>query len=148
MRVGDRLVRFSTEKYEVSKESLKNSCVHLTNYSVNKLSDKFDDDEEEGMGHKWSISAFRDHLSKCGINDTQCTAARTGTARTHTRCCTQTPAQVLHRGPEGVGAANCARLCHCRKAAAEGRDAGRLPATWTSFFEFNPQLSAGASTAR
>ena len=69
MRLGDRLVRFSTEKYEVSKESLKNSCVHLTNYSVNKLSDKFDDDEEEGMGHKWSISAFRDHLSKCGIND-------------------------------------------------------------------------------
>lgn len=63
------LVRFSTEKYEISKNSLKNSCVHLTNYSVNKNSDKFDDDDREDEGNKWSISAFREHLKKCGIND-------------------------------------------------------------------------------
>eukprot|EP00658_Telonema_sp_P-2_P048568 TRINITY_DN3693_c0_g7_i3.p1 TRINITY_DN3693_c0_g7~~TRINITY_DN3693_c0_g7_i3.p1 ORF type:complete len:208 (-),score=54.81 TRINITY_DN3693_c0_g7_i3:139-762(-) len=53
----------------MSRGSLKNSCVHLTNYSINKHSEKFDDDDDESGGHKWSLSAFREHLASCGIDD-------------------------------------------------------------------------------
>lgn len=63
------LARFATEKYDMSKDSLKNSCVHLTNYSINKHSAKFNNDDEDSEGHKWSLTAFREHLCKCGIDD-------------------------------------------------------------------------------
>ena len=41
------LVRFCTEPYEKpSKSNMKNVLMHLTNYSLNKKSDKFVDESE------------------------------------------------------------------------------------------------------
>ena len=38
----DGLVRFSTEKYQKpSKNNMKNMCMHLTNYAINKTNPNF-----------------------------------------------------------------------------------------------------------
>jgi tubulin polyglutamylase TTLL4 len=37
----DGLARFATEKYNTKAKNLKQNYIHLTNYSVNKYSDKF-----------------------------------------------------------------------------------------------------------
>ena len=37
----DGLVRFSTEKYSLKSKSLKKRYIHLTNYSVNKKAEKY-----------------------------------------------------------------------------------------------------------
>jgi len=66
------LCRFATEKYDVSGENLTSNFVHLTNYSVNKHNEKFqsnDDAEQDDEGHKWSLSAFRQHLKDCNVDD-------------------------------------------------------------------------------
>ena len=39
--------------------------MHLTNYSINKKSDKYmknDNAEQDDVGYKWSLSAFCNHL--------------------------------------------------------------------------------------
>lgn len=56
------LVRFATELYSTNKKTLKKRYVHLTNFSVNKKSDKFVNPSEpcaDGEGSKWSLSALR-----------------------------------------------------------------------------------------
>lgn len=74
------LVRFATEKYSTSPESLESRMMHLTNYSVNRYSPAFIQnkdgkaDEEDGEGendedgepraHKWSLSELRQHFEK------------------------------------------------------------------------------------
>jgi Tubulin-tyrosine ligase family len=54
----DGLVRFANQAY---KKSTLNRFVHLTNYSVNKLSDDYEfntDAKSDGVGSKWSVSAL------------------------------------------------------------------------------------------
>ena len=49
------LARFATEKYSSSPESYNNKFMHLTNFSINKMSDKFKvntDAENECEGQK------------------------------------------------------------------------------------------------
>lgn len=65
------LVRFATEKYSVNSKSIKERFVHLTNFSVNKNSQKFvknQDPHEDGVGSKWSFGALKKKYEEMGIN--------------------------------------------------------------------------------
>ena len=60
---GEGLARFATEKYDTG--SLDERCGHLTNYSLNKFNDKFvknTNEEADGEGSKWSLTAFKRRL--------------------------------------------------------------------------------------
>ena len=63
----DGLVRFSTEKYSLNT---KNRYVHLTNYSINKKSKKFESNQDAGAatGHKWSMKILWAELQKAGYD--------------------------------------------------------------------------------
>lgn len=55
------LTRFATVKYDPNSRTIKNSFMHLTNYSVNKRSHRYvrcDDPDIEDFGNKWSMSAM------------------------------------------------------------------------------------------
>ena len=47
--------------------------VHLTNYSINKKSKKFEknDAANEAAGHKWSLKVLWGELEKLGYNTTE-----------------------------------------------------------------------------
>jgi hypothetical protein len=64
------LARFASETYNnnVSKD---NKFMHLTNYSINKKNDNFvynENEENDDVGFKWSLSAFCSHLEQVGID--------------------------------------------------------------------------------
>lgn len=57
----DGLVRFATEKYNLSSKNLKERYIHLTNYSVNKHSKNFEKNQDPttmNQGSKWSYKAL------------------------------------------------------------------------------------------
>ena len=59
------LARFCTEKYSNTNKS--NPYKHLTNYSINKKSEKYQqnlDENKDGTGSKWSMSALFEFLEK------------------------------------------------------------------------------------
>lgn len=61
------LARFACEDYNA--ENCTNKYVYLTNYSINKKSEKFvqnTDWQEDNIGHKWSFSAFMKELALNG----------------------------------------------------------------------------------
>jgi Tubulin-tyrosine ligase family len=63
------LARFACESYK--SEDSSNKYVYLTNYSINKKSEKFiqnTDWQEDNVGHKWSFSAFMKEMEKQGYN--------------------------------------------------------------------------------
>ncbi|BHF69531.1 Tubulin polyglutamylase ttll5 [Sparganum proliferum] len=63
------LARFATVRYQFGIRSLKNVCMHLTNYSVNKLNHDFvhnDDADVEDFGNKWSLGALLRYLRSEG----------------------------------------------------------------------------------
>lgn len=64
------LARFATESYmPPSNNNLKEVCMHLTNYAINKHSDKFqfnDDSEDDGVGHKRSLASVFKRLASEG----------------------------------------------------------------------------------
>ncbi|XP_050404221.1 tubulin polyglutamylase TTLL5 [Patella vulgata] len=63
------LTRFATVKYEKTNRSIRNQCMHLTNYSVNKKSQDYvrnDDPEIEDYGNKWSLGALLRYLRSEG----------------------------------------------------------------------------------
>ncbi|KAJ7530489.1 hypothetical protein O6H91_14G005600 [Diphasiastrum complanatum] len=66
------LVRFCTEKYnKPDRQNLKLSCMHLTNYAVNKKNCNFEfnvNASEVNKGNKWSLSALFDILAMQGFN--------------------------------------------------------------------------------
>ncbi|XP_044740284.1 uncharacterized protein LOC123301553 isoform X2 [Chrysoperla carnea] len=66
----DGLARFASVKYSSDSNSLDNRYMHLTNYSINKLSRDYTANEDAGacQGHKWTIQALWDYLSKNGVN--------------------------------------------------------------------------------
>jgi tubulin polyglutamylase TTLL5 len=58
------LARFASETY-TTKINKDNRCMHLTNYSLNKKSEKFVQNEnadQDDFGFKWSLGAFCKHL--------------------------------------------------------------------------------------
>lgn len=63
------LVRFATVKFDTSGRNIKDSFMHLTNYSINKKSAHYvscSDDSVEDFGNKWSFSALLQHLASNG----------------------------------------------------------------------------------
>ncbi|XP_068509142.1 tubulin polyglutamylase TTLL5 isoform X2 [Syngnathus scovelli] len=63
------LARFATVKYDRTAKNIKNTFMHLTNYSVNKKSSDYvscDDPEVEDYGNKWSMSAVLRYLREEG----------------------------------------------------------------------------------
>lgn len=63
----DGLVRLCTEEYkQPNDENIRQKCMHLTNYSINKRSDKYERDEKESLpsntGNKRTISWLLDWL--------------------------------------------------------------------------------------
>ncbi|ANQ07856.1 Uncharacterized protein PCOAH_00022530 [Plasmodium coatneyi] len=67
----DGLVRFSIEKYKLPKsKNLKQVNMHLTNFSINKKSDKFENSlhpDDATTGHKRSWKAFLKKLKEEGL---------------------------------------------------------------------------------
>ncbi|XP_068607715.1 tubulin polyglutamylase TTLL5 [Brachionichthys hirsutus] len=67
------LARFATVKYDRTPKSIKNTFMHLTNYSLNKKSSDYvscDDPEVEDYGNKWSMSAVLRYLKQEGKDTT------------------------------------------------------------------------------
>ncbi|XP_071962334.1 tubulin polyglutamylase TTLL5-like isoform X2 [Antedon mediterranea] len=63
------LARFATVQYEHSNKTIRNTMMHLTNYSVNKKSNdyvKCNDPDIEDYGNKWSLGALFRYLKKQG----------------------------------------------------------------------------------
>ncbi|KAL4237970.1 Tubulin polyglutamylase ttll5 [Mactra antiquata] len=63
------LTRFATVKYEKNMRHMRNHCMHLTNYSVNKKNDEYvknDDADIEDYGNKWSLGAMLRYLRSNG----------------------------------------------------------------------------------
>lgn len=56
------MARFATVNYEKpKKKNMKNLCMHLTNYAVNKKNPEFvanNEEDEDGIGHKRSFSSI------------------------------------------------------------------------------------------
>ena len=64
------LVRFASEQYS-TKDAKTNIFSQLTNYSINKKSQNFvqnEDLEEDDYGFKWSLTAFCQHLQSMGVD--------------------------------------------------------------------------------
>ncbi|KAM3594469.1 uncharacterized protein V6R79_008429 [Siganus canaliculatus] len=67
------LARFATVKYDRTSRNIKNTFMHLTNYSLNKKSSDYvscDDPEVEDYGNKWSMSAVLRYLKQEGKDTT------------------------------------------------------------------------------
>jgi hypothetical protein len=67
------LVRLCTAAYNPSSKmsNRKNKFSHLTNFAVNRTSDKFVSNKsasEDNFGHKWSLRALRDWMVSVGID--------------------------------------------------------------------------------
>jgi hypothetical protein len=66
------LVRFATDDYTSIKEKKFNKFIHLTNWSVNKDSSNFDNDnindQDECRGSMWSVGALRKHFKSENLN--------------------------------------------------------------------------------
>jgi tubulin polyglutamylase TTLL6/13 len=69
------LARLSTKNYEqVSNENLSDNTMHLTNYSINKHSDKFQPNRAailDSSGHKRSLKFALKYLEKCEKMDSE-----------------------------------------------------------------------------
>ena len=68
---NEGLARFASEEYNHSNIK-SNKFAHLTNYSINKKSEKFvqNSNADQGdEGHKWSIGALNKHLENMGIDN-------------------------------------------------------------------------------
>lgn len=62
------LVRFATEPFSLHPSQMDNRFVHLTNYSINKFSDKYIDYKEDGIGTKWTLSALKKTMRTMGLD--------------------------------------------------------------------------------
>uniref|UniRef100_A0A1Y1KUX1 Tubulin polyglutamylase TTLL4 n=2 Tax=Photinus pyralis TaxID=7054 RepID=A0A1Y1KUX1_PHOPY len=66
----DGLVRFASVPYSVDSKDLKDRYMHLTNYSINKLSSQYTANEDANAckGHKWTLSTLWEYMEKKGVN--------------------------------------------------------------------------------
>uniref|UniRef100_A0A8D8RRT1 Tubulin polyglutamylase TTLL4 n=2 Tax=Cacopsylla melanoneura TaxID=428564 RepID=A0A8D8RRT1_9HEMI len=58
------LVRFASVKYNSNSETLQDRYMHLTNYSINKLSSSYtqNEDAEACQGHKWTLKSLWSYM--------------------------------------------------------------------------------------
>lgn len=69
----DGLARFASAKYSSDDRDLRDRYMHLTNYSINKLSSQYTANEDANacQGHKWTLTKLWDYLSSKGVNTRQ-----------------------------------------------------------------------------
>ena len=62
----DGLARFCSEEYNLNPEKMSDRYIHLTNYSINKTSVNFEqnDSVNEEFGEKWTLFTLRNHFKK------------------------------------------------------------------------------------
>lgn len=67
------LARFASSKYSDNAKDLKDRYMHLTNYSINKLSSHYtaNEDANAAQGHKWTLSKLMEFLSNTRGVDTK-----------------------------------------------------------------------------
>ena len=60
------LARFCSEEYDLDTEKMSDSYIHLTNYSINKTSSKFEanDSVDDEFGDKWTLRTLKKHFEK------------------------------------------------------------------------------------
>lgn len=65
----DGLARFASVRYSERLDTLSDRFMHLTNYSINKLSANYakNEDADACQGHKWTIRSLWQHLDSIGI---------------------------------------------------------------------------------
>lgn len=66
----DGLARFASVKYSNDVDTLSDRYMHLTNYSINKLSSNYtkNEDAESCSGHKWTLKTLWKYFTELGIN--------------------------------------------------------------------------------
>lgn len=66
----DGLVRFASNKYSNDSKSVGDVYMHLTNYSINKNSSTYtqNEDSESCQGHKWTLKSLWRHFEAEGID--------------------------------------------------------------------------------
>uniref|UniRef100_A0A2M4BA23 Putative tubulin polyglutamylase ttll4 n=1 Tax=Anopheles marajoara TaxID=58244 RepID=A0A2M4BA23_9DIPT len=66
----DGLARFASVKYSEKSETLSDRYMHLTNYSINKLSNNYSQNEDADacQGHKWTIKSLWSYFVEQGVN--------------------------------------------------------------------------------
>ncbi|CRK94365.1 CLUMA_CG007878, isoform A [Clunio marinus] len=66
----DGLARFASVKYSERNDTLNDRYMHLTNYSINKMSNSYDknDDANACKGMKWTIKSLWSFLNGRGVN--------------------------------------------------------------------------------
>lgn len=67
----DGLVRFSVNEYTLDPEQIKDKQIHVTNFDINKSSEKFlhNNNPLEPEGHKWTLTALWKYMSSEVTND-------------------------------------------------------------------------------
>jgi len=63
------LTRFATEEYTNDPEKIGNNFIHLTNFSINRESEKFvnNSNPEEPEGSKWTLTSLWNYFKSIGI---------------------------------------------------------------------------------
>ncbi|XP_055641709.1 tubulin monoglutamylase TTLL4-like isoform X2 [Toxorhynchites rutilus septentrionalis] len=66
----DGLARFASVKYSEKSDTLSDRYMHLTNYSINKLSNNYsaNEDADACQGHKWTIKSLWSYFADQGID--------------------------------------------------------------------------------
>ncbi|GLG94629.1 Tubulin polyglutamylase TTLL4 [Gryllus bimaculatus] len=66
----DGLVRFASVKYSGDMATLSDRYMHLTNYSINKLSSMYTQNEDASacQGHKWTVKTLWSYMEKLGVD--------------------------------------------------------------------------------
>lgn len=66
----DGLARFASVPYSDDVKDLKDRYMHLTNYSINKMSSMYTANEDANAckGHKWTLSKLWEYMEKKGID--------------------------------------------------------------------------------
>ena len=66
----DGLARFCSEKYDLTPEKMAVRYIHLTNYSINKTSANFqqNDSTNEEFGEKWTIFTLKKYFKKNNLD--------------------------------------------------------------------------------
>ncbi|XP_066259801.1 tubulin polyglutamylase ttll-4-like isoform X2 [Euwallacea similis] len=64
------LARFASAKYSDDVKDLKDRYMHLTNYSINKLSSQYtaNEDANSCQGHKWTLTKLMEYLHIEGVD--------------------------------------------------------------------------------
>ena len=64
------LARFCSEKYDLNPEKMNDRYIHLTNYSINKTSLNFEqnDSVNEEFGEKWTLFTLKNYFEKNNLN--------------------------------------------------------------------------------